>query len=120
MTTRYTTQPGGFYGGGVGNEAGVNPPAARFNPYLRSDVAGNPFGPAFQIPSAKPSNQPTLPGENKKMVEDLYGRPGPQPMPGTPPLGLPMAMRMGIYGAGNIAGLFGQDLPPGFVRRTIS
>ena len=152
MTTRYTTQPGGFYGGRVGNEAAVNPPANRFdpsqlnvqprpgymnmpgyNPFLheqdrdrfilhnpRSGVAGNPFGPAFAIPGNKPNSQPVLPGENKQIIEGVYGRPGPQPMPGTPPLGLPMAMGMDIYGAGNIAGLFGQDLPPGFVRRTIS
>jgi hypothetical protein len=88
----------------------------------RSGVAGNPFGPAFEIPSKKPSGQPALPGENKKMVEDVYGRPGPQPMPGTPPLGLPMAgiFGAGIFGAGNIAGLLGQGLPLGYVNRTVS
>lgn len=150
MTTRYTTQPNGFYGVGIGNEAGVSPPAARFNPsqlnvqprpgYMnmpgyspflheqnrdrfilhnpRSGVAGNPFGPAFEIPSKKPSSQPALPGENKKMVEDVYGRPGPQPMPGTSPLGLPMAMD--IFGAGNIAGFSGQGIPPGYTNKFLS
>jgi len=150
MATRYTTQPGGFYGGGVGNEATVIPQAVRFdpsqlnvqprpdymnmpgyNPFLldqdrtrfilhdpRSGVAGNPFGPAFQIPGKKPGGQPVLPGENKKDIEDVYGRLGPQPMPGTPPLGLPMAM--GIFGAGNIAGLSGQDIPPGYMNKIVS
>jgi hypothetical protein len=150
MTTRYTTQPGGFYGGAMGNEAVINPPAVRFDPsqlnvqprpgYMnmpgynpfsldqdrtrfilhdpRSGVAGNPFGPAFQIPGKKPGGQPVLPGENKKMIEDVYGRPGPQPMPGTSPLGLPMAM--GIFGAGNIAGLSGQGIPPGYMNKIVS
>jgi hypothetical protein len=80
------TQPGGFYGGFMGNEAAVSSPASRFNPsqlnapprpgYMnmpgyspflheqdrdrfilhdpRSGVAGNPFGPAFEIPGKKP------------------------------------------------------------------
>jgi hypothetical protein len=28
----YTTQPGGFYGGGMGNEGAMRPPAVRFDP----------------------------------------------------------------------------------------
>jgi len=73
MATRYTTQPGGFYGGGVGNEATVIPQAVRFDP---------------------------------------------SQLPGTPPLGLPMAM--GIFGAGNIAGFSGQDIPPGYMNKIVS
>jgi hypothetical protein len=143
MITRYTTQPGGFYGGGIGNEAGVDSPATRFNPnqlkvqprpgYMnmpgyspflheqerdrfilhnpRSGVAGNPFGPDFQIPGKKPGGQPVLPGENKKVIEDVYGRPGPRPMPGTSPRGLPMAM-----GAiGNIGGMQMAQINPAYL-----
>jgi hypothetical protein len=32
MTTSYATQRSGFYGGGMGNEAAINPPAVRFDP----------------------------------------------------------------------------------------
>jgi hypothetical protein len=94
-----TQRPQSVQGGYIGN-AGA--------------LAGNPFGPAFEIPGRKPSGQPALPGENKKMIEGVYGRPGMQPMPGTPPLGLPMA---NIFGAGNIAGLFGQGIPPSWLRK---
>lgn len=73
----------------------------------RSGVAGNPFGPDFQIPGKKPAGQPVLPGENKESVEGVYGRPGPQPMPGSAPLGLPMAMGSSNLpnAVGNMAGL---------------
>lgn len=93
----YTTQPGGFYGGGMGNEGAMRPPM----------MAGNPFGPAFQIPGRKPGGQPVLPGENKEAIEGVYGRPGPQPMPGTSPLGLPMAMGSSNLpnAIGNMAGV---------------
>jgi hypothetical protein len=135
----YTTQPGGFYGGGIGNEGAMRPPAVRFDPsqlnvqpgpgYMnspnyspfrqgldrdrfilhdpRSGVAGNPFGPSHEIPGKKPGGQPVLPGESKEAVEGVYGRPGPQPMPGTSPLGLPMAMGSSNLpnAIGNMAGM---------------
>jgi hypothetical protein len=93
----YTTQPGGFYGGGMGNEGAMRPPM----------MAGNPFGPAFQIPGKKPGGQPVLPGENKEAIEGVYGRPGPQPMRGISPMGLPMAMGSSNLpnAIGNMAGV---------------
>jgi hypothetical protein len=82
-------------------------------------LASNPLmDPRFKIPGARSGGQPTLPGESKKDIEDVYGRPGMQPMPGTSPLGLPMAM--GMFGAGNIAGFFGQGVPPGYMNKTVS
>ena len=135
----YTTQPGGFYGGGMGNEGAMRPPAARFDPsqlvvppsqrYLnspdynpfrvdidrdhfilhdpRSGVAGNPFGAGFVIPQKKPAGQPVLPGEDKGAIEGVYGVPGPKQMPGSAPLGLPMAMGSSNLpnAIGNMAGL---------------
>jgi hypothetical protein len=166
MTTSYATQRSGFYGGGMGNEAAINPPAVRFDPsqlnvqprpgYMnmpgyspflldqdrtrfilhdpRSGVAGNPFGPAFQIPGKKPGGQPVLPGENKKDVEDVYGRPGMKQMPGFSPFQLPSAMgapgmmqRGNMASMGNIgnAGFFmgpqmGQGIPPGYGNKFVS
>lgn len=95
----FPARPGGFGipAGAPGYEFDRRIPPAGF--------AGNPFGPTFQIPGKKSSGQPILPGENKKEVEGVYGLPGPQPMPGNPPLGLPMAMGMPIVG--NMAGFFG-------------
>jgi hypothetical protein len=72
-------------------------------------IAGNPFSQDFQIPGKKPSGQPILPGENKKGIEDVYGRPGPQPMPGTFPSRLPMAM--GTPVVGNMGGMMAQAMP---------
>jgi hypothetical protein len=99
-----------------GNHAGM----AKSQGYFPNvfGIAGNPFGSSFEIPGKKPSGQPALPGENKKMIEGVYGRPGPQPMPGTYPLGLPMAMN--IFGAGNIAGLSEQGIPPGYINKIVS
>jgi hypothetical protein len=160
MTTRYTTQPGGFYGVRVGNEAAVNPPAARFdpsqlnvqprpgymdmpgyNPFLheqnrdrfilhnpRSGVAGNPFGPDFQIPGGQPWNKaPLLPGNDTKKFEER---------PFTVPFTLPSATNVPLaMNVGNVGGMITQvdprvaalgslmqagGLPPGYVRRTIS
>jgi hypothetical protein len=144
------TQPGGFYGGFMGNEAAVSSPASRFNPsqlnapprpgYMnmpgyspflheqdrdrfilhdpRSGVAGNPFGPAFEIPGKKPNGQPVLPGEDKKMIEGVYGQPGLQPSPRAFPMRLPMAMGMPVVG--NMAGFFGQGIPPGYINKIVS
>jgi hypothetical protein len=97
-------------------------------------IAGNPFSQDFQIPGKKPSGQPVLPGENKKGIEDVYGRPGPQPMPGTFPLGLPMAMGTPVVGnmggmiamknagffAGPQLGQFNQGVPAGFQNKYVS
>jgi len=66
-------------------------------------LAGNPFGPAFAIPGKRPVGQPILPGENKKDIENVYGVPGPKPMPGGAPLGLPMA-----FGSSNLPGAVGN------------
>jgi hypothetical protein len=60
----YTTQPGGFYGGGIGNEGAMRPPM----------MAGNPLqDPRFQIPGGQPWNKtPILPG---KETEEFNKRP---------------------------------------------
>jgi hypothetical protein len=102
----YTTQPGGFYGGGMGNEGAMRPPSMRFDP-TQFAVAGNPFGPGFAIPQKKPAGQPVLPGENKEAIEGVFGVPGPKQMPGSAPLGLPMAMGSSNLpnAIGNMAGL---------------
>jgi hypothetical protein len=87
-------------------------------------LSSNPLtDPRFKIPGNKSGGQPVLPGENKKTVEDVYGRPGMQPMPGFSPFQLPSAM------VGNMGGLIAQadpnaaalggsmrmgDMPPGF------
>ncbi len=70
-------------------------------------LAGNPFGPNFVIPGKRPVGQPVLPGENKGAVEGVYGTPGPKPMPGSIPLGLPMAMGSSNLpnAIGNMAGV---------------
>jgi len=97
----------------------------------RSGVAGNPFGPGFVIPGKKPVGQPVLPGENKESVEGVYGTPGPKPMPGQAPLGLPMAMGSSNLPAavGNMAGMtnaqfyFGPQagqMPVGFQGKYVS
>jgi len=81
--------------------------------------ASNPLmDPRFKIPGARSGGQPTLPGESKKDIEDVYGRPGMQPMPGTSPLALPMAM--GTPVVGNMAGFLGQGIPPGYVNKYLS
>jgi hypothetical protein len=108
----FPTRPGGF-----GIPAGA--PGYEFDRRIPpAGLAGNPFGPAFQIPGRKPGGQPVLPGENKKDIEDVYGRPGPQPMPGSSPLGLPMAM--GTPVVGNMAGFLGQGIPPGYANKTVA
>lgn len=66
-------------------------------------IAGNPFGPQFAIPGRRPVGQPVLPGEDQKAIEEVYGTPGPKPMPGTAPLGLPMA-----FGSSNLPGAVGN------------
>lgn len=66
-------------------------------------IGGNPFGPGFVIPGRKPVGQPVLPGEDRKAIEGVYGTPGPKPMPGTDPLGLPMA-----FGSSNLPGAVGN------------
>ena len=66
-------------------------------------IAGNPFGPQFAIPGRRPVGQPVLPGEDKKAIEEVYGTPGPKPMPGAAPLGLPMA-----FGSSNLPGAVGN------------
>jgi hypothetical protein len=93
--------------------------------------AGNPFGSQFVIPGKRPAGQPILPGEQQEEIEGVYGRPGPQPMPGTPPLGLPMAMGGSNLPAavGNMAGVmntqfyrgpqYGQA-PAGFQAKYVS
>ena len=102
----HTTQPGGFYGGGIGNEGAMRPPAMRFDP-TQFNVAGNPFGPGFVIPQNKPAGQPVLPGEDKGAIEGVYGVPGPKQMPGSAPRSLPMAMGSSNLpnAIGNMAGL---------------
>lgn len=70
-------------------------------------LAGNPFGPGFVIPGKKPVGQPVLPGESKEAIQGVYGTPGPKPMPGSVPLGLPMAMGSSNLpnAIGNMAGI---------------
>ena len=68
-------------------------------------LAGNPFGSDFQIPGKRPIGQPALPGENKGMIEGVYGQPGPQSVPGASPLRLPMAMGMPVMDIGNVGGM---------------
>jgi hypothetical protein len=80
------------------------------SPYLENNsfgVAGNPFGPGFVIPGKGPVKQPVLPGEDRGAVEGVYGTPGPKPMPGSAPLGLPMAMGSSNLpnAIGNMAGV---------------
>jgi hypothetical protein len=103
--------------GAIGNLAGY-----------RNQLAGNPLmGPSFSNTLVeRPGGQPVLPGENKKDVEDVYGRPGMKQMPGFSPFQLPSAMgapgmmQMGnMASMGNIgnAGFFmgpqmGQGIPP--------
>jgi hypothetical protein len=70
--------------------------------------AGNPLmDPRFKIPGTRSGGQPVLPGENKKDVEDVYGRPGMKQMPGFSPFQLPSAME----GIGNTAGMLAQINP---------
>ena len=69
-------------------------------------MAGNPFGNQFVIPGKRPAGQPVLPGEQREFVEGVYGVPGPKPIPGSSPLGLPMAAM------GNMGGMIGQ-MPQG-------
>lgn len=86
---------------------------------LELPLAGNPFGPGFVIPGKTPVRQPVLPGENKEAIEGVYGTPGPKQMPGSAPLGLPMAMGSSnlpnaLPGApGNAAGMLMAQLPGG-------
>jgi hypothetical protein len=70
-------------------------------------MAGNPFGAGFVIPGKRPVGQPVLPGENREAVEGVYGTPIPKQMPGSAPLGLPMAMGSSNLpnAIGNMAGL---------------
>ena len=76
--------------------------------FLGNRLAGNPLtDPRFKIPGKGSGGQPVLPGENKKTVEDVYGRPGMQPMPGFSPFQLPSAR----YGIGNMGGLIAQADP---------
>ena len=98
-------------------------------------LAGNPLmEPRFKIPGTKSGGQPVLPGENKKDIEDVYGRPGMKQMPGFSPFQLPSAMgapgmmQMGnMASMGNIgnAGFFmgpqmGQGIPPGYMNKIVS
>ena len=89
----FPSVPGGYGGEDGGPRYGTTP----------GGVASNPFGPQFEIPGRKPVGQPVLPGEDKKAIEDVYGIPGPKPMPGTAPLGLPMA-----FGSSNLPGAVGN------------
>lgn len=117
---RYITQPGGFYGGGLGNEGVMQLPAFRFDPTQL--VTGNPFGPQFEIPGKKPGGQPVLPGESKEAIEGVYGRPVPRPLPNTFPLGLPMAMGSSNLpnAIGNMGGLASVQMPAGFQGKYVS
>ena len=53
--------------------------------------AGNPFGAGFVIPKGRASGQPVMPGENPADINNVYGRPGPQPMSNPIQPRLPMA-----------------------------
>jgi hypothetical protein len=71
-------------------------------------LAGNPLtDPRFKIPGTRSGGQPVLPGENKKDIEDVYGRPGIKQMPGFSPFQLPSAMD----GIGNMGGMIAQVDP---------
>jgi hypothetical protein len=74
-------------------------------------LAGNPLmDPRFKIPGTRSGGQPVLPGENKKDVEDVYGRPGMKQMPGFSPFQLPSAMGApGMMQMGNIGGMLAQS-----------
>jgi hypothetical protein len=74
-------------------------------------LAGNPLmDPRFKIPGTRSGGQPVLPGENKKDIEDVYGRPGMKQMPGFSPFQLPSAMG-GASPVGNLSGLVAQINP---------
>ncbi len=88
----YFTQPGGFYGTGLGNSGAM---------------AASPFDPRFQIPGAKNKDKPILPGENRKNIDDVYGPGQPQPMPGAP--GFPQLPMAGSpFGSSNLYGAMAQ------------
>jgi hypothetical protein len=108
----FPARPGGF---GIP----VGEPGYEFDRRIPpAGLAGNPFGPAFEVPNKKPISQPTLPGEDKKMIEGVYGQPGLQPSPRAFPMRLPMAMGMPVVG--NMAGFFGQGIPPGYINKIVS
>ena len=105
------------------------------NVFAGNLLAGNPLmDPRFTIPGKRSGGQPVLPGENKKDIEDVYGRPGMKQMPGFSPFQLPSAMgapgmmQMGnMASMGNIgnAGFFmgpqmGQGIPPGYMNKIVS
>jgi hypothetical protein len=52
------------------------------------------------------------------MIEGVYGQPGLQPSPRAFPMRLPMAMGMPVVG--NMAGFFGQGIPPGYINKIVS
>jgi hypothetical protein len=97
----------GGYGvpGMPGNSGGINPLAFMQGQYGQPmpgyEMAGNPFGSSFVIPNKKPAGQPVLPGENRRMIEGVYGSPQPRPMPGAP--ALPMA-----FGSSNLPNAIGN------------
>lgn len=89
---KHLTQPGGFYGTGLGNFAAI---------------AASPFGPKFQIPSGENKNNPALPGENREDIDDIYGPRQPQPMPGAP--GFPQLPMAGSpFGSSNLPNAMAQ------------
>lgn len=74
--------------------------------------AGNPFGAGYVIPKGRASGQPVMPGENPADINNVYGRPGPQPR-------LPMAFvpeentflaqaYPGGQNIGNVGGMLGE------------
>ena len=88
----YVTQPGGFYGTGLGNSAGI---------------ATSPSDRRFQIPGAGNKNKPILPGENREDIDDVYGPGQPQPMPGAP--GFPQLPMAGSpFGSSNLQNAMAQ------------
>ena len=88
----HVTQPGGFYGTGLGNSAGI---------------ATSPFDRRFQMPGGENKSKPILPGENREDIDDVYGPGQPQPMPGAP--GFPQLPMAGSpFGSSNLQNAMAQ------------
>jgi len=117
----YTTQPGGFYGGGMGNEGAMRPGGLQ-------NLAGNPFGADFVIqnqmrrPTGGPQLNPLQQPPARIFPKDQPGREGA--------IDIQFRQAMNIPGApGNMAGManpqffygpqYGQ-VPAGFQNKMVS
>lgn len=116
----YTTQPGGFYGGGMGNEGAML--------LGMPTLAGNPFGADFVIP-----NQKTRPagGPQLNPLQQPPARIFPKDQPGREgAIDVQFRQAMNVPGApGNLAGMTNQQffygpqygqMPAGFQNKMVS